>query len=1287
MINQFWNLCRACPSVNIDKTKTTTTTTAADVTMRWRTTGFWPRHDQPLHSEYRSTYRWHEYTPQNQNDVIRKPPTSQGGVGSGMQEGGDGEQRVRVSQSEERSRRFLQPSHRSRSEGPLGRDLDDDSFLVSEYKTQFAWVRRTTSARGPEAAPLLEVEKPPPQSTKNQVSVNGVAGGASGATGGSAATACDPQPATDQQLPRTPRKSKSMGRIHGGGAGPEVGEGAAGGPETVGNTQQQGGNQEGQHDQAPSRPDAAAPTQHWHRGHRRTPSDGVAWRHSKGLEADRIIGGETMLGSGEDEKLYKRAYKSEYRKKFRPFSQYQYVDGKFHKVKTDDNTGGSSESPNNWYKEVIELRRQAGQYRYRGWGVETATESLAEIYSKQAELWEQVSRRSSLQALSLASASPSRPISKAEKEIENSRRSSPIKHVSKTSRERPSTAPPKPKPAAVHSQKPSDKTDGKTSKESTPRHHYERTTGTTEEGLLITSPSRDKLEPFIPDDLSSRRSSRRTPPITSPMKDGPSRRRSYRASSAARPPLTKDCRSSVGGRSVSVGPENRSPKRTSRPPSTHAAAPATKPERRPRPTSLSTSARRKGTDALPHRPSSHDEGREPKKASKAKPHDPTASPKKGEDKSKVEKKHISEETDSKKDKEKEILPKDGPKDILKDSTPKDGPKEPVEAVRESSVRKSTPEPRFDPEKYEPVVKTPPEPTRVKSPDQVGKWVMVKSPDPVNWTVPLDTGKTFTVTQNIPEATRYLRIPRGESARGTPSSEYRHVLESRTRQTPEPTKLSQGSLAGTPVSSIASEAKSYSQEQPKPTTATTVDPKVDDKSVEKKIEPKTVETESQESKISEKKIPEGKPLDVEKLSSELDVKAPETKPTEVKSDTILPEAKEEPKVSDIKPLETKPLEAKVPETKPSESKVPETKPFESKVPETKPFESKVPETKPFESKVPETKPFESKVPETKPFESIVSETSLPETKSFESKVPETKPSEPLVPESKLSPTLSSKPFSTEFKAPETKKPEPSAELKKSEPAPEPKPFQPQSLLQQQQQGPPSPPARTQASPMDIVPPSGAVDPMTMSMFGSLNGMNGKSSGTPSPTKPEVPLPSTEPVKDVSTSESKPVSVRNVPGTNLRCLDDPSFMFDQPSAPTNNSPKSGAFKVLDAPEPQQPKSGGFRVLEAPEAPTDIKDLPDQSPTKPEAPVKPSPYRVLEAPIDPPSRPKGSPYRVLEAPDAPYYPQTQSVGAAHESKPPSLVSPSSGRTVTDALDKARTRFDSFWGGSKDKDPPSKV
>ncbi|TRY70993.1 hypothetical protein TCAL_02422 [Tigriopus californicus] len=42
---------------------------------------------------------------------------------------------------------------------------------------------------------------------------------------------------------------------------------------------------------------------------------------------------------------------------------------------------------------------------------------------------------------------------------------------------------------------------------------------------------------------------------------------------------------------------------------------------------------------------------------------------------------------------------------------------------------------------EPVVKSPPEPTRVKSPEG-----SVRSPDPINWTVPLDTGKTFSVTQ-------------------------------------------------------------------------------------------------------------------------------------------------------------------------------------------------------------------------------------------------------------------------------------------------------------------------------------------------------------------------------------------------------------------------------------------------------------------------------------------------------------------------------------------------------------
>ena len=52
---------------------------------------------------------------------------------------------------------------------------------------------------------------------------------------------------------------------------------------------------------------------------------------------------------------------------------------------------------------------------------------------------------------------------------------------------------------------------------------------------------------------------------------------------------------------------------------------------------------------------------------------------------------------------------------------------------------------------EPVVKSPPEPTRVKSPTEG----MVRSPDPINWTVPLDTGKTFSVTQSVRDGGIYL----------------------------------------------------------------------------------------------------------------------------------------------------------------------------------------------------------------------------------------------------------------------------------------------------------------------------------------------------------------------------------------------------------------------------------------------------------------------------------------------------------------------------------------------------
>lgn len=61
----------------------------------------------------------------------------------------------------------------------------------------------------------------------------------------------------------------------------------------------------------------------------------------------------------------------------------------------------------------------------RGWG----TEINPDLYKKQKDLWDQVSRRSSLSALSLASA-VHKPITKEEKEAANNKKSSPIKNVS-----------------------------------------------------------------------------------------------------------------------------------------------------------------------------------------------------------------------------------------------------------------------------------------------------------------------------------------------------------------------------------------------------------------------------------------------------------------------------------------------------------------------------------------------------------------------------------------------------------------------------------------------------------------------------------------------------------------------------------------------------------------------------------------------------------------------------------------------------------------------------------------
>ncbi|XP_045486644.1 uncharacterized protein LOC110993864 isoform X9 [Pieris rapae] len=97
----------------------------------------------------------------------------------------------------------------------------------------------------------------------------------------------------------------------------------------------------------------------------------------------------------------------------------------------------------------------------------------------------------------------------------------------------------------------------------------------------------------------------------------------------------------------------------------------------------------------------------------------------------------------------------------------------IQAHRSASVAKDH---FFD---DSPVVKSPPEPTRVKSPEQMN----MRSPDPVNWTVPLDTGKTFTVTQNVKSEIAPIHHQQMSPIRSLKKSESPTSLSKRVDKTP------------------------------------------------------------------------------------------------------------------------------------------------------------------------------------------------------------------------------------------------------------------------------------------------------------------------------------------------------------------------------------------------------------------------------------------------------------------------------------------------------------------------
>jgi len=502
---------------------------------------------------------------------------------SGAMEGGH--EGVRVPRPVARQNSSLQ--RRSHSEGPLTRC----PALQSEYRLQFApatagqhqslqGARRGAPDIGQAQEPKLNVSFPPPAPSsgwnRRQNSLR----------------------AREMSEAREPKKSVSMGQIQATGNAPA----SAAESKVVRRNQDINGNMD---------------------------------------SVDVPSGGQTPRSVSPATKI--KEHKSEYKNRFRPFSQYEYIgDGKFYNTSTsppneidnptakfplkqrNERTQHLSGEP--WYQEVIELRKQANDYKCRGWGTDLVPPHMSQIYNQQMNLHEQAARRESLSALALAISTP-RSMNKDEKEKENLRKSSsPMKPRSS----RPRTAPLK---------------------------GVKKMTSRSESARPSPTPAKD---------------SSKTDPAAKDAKEHKATGRSVSAGSPGRLPSAEH--SAQGGWKV------------------HLASDSSRPH----------SAKRQ-------RPNSEAKDR-------------VGEPKKGV--SRNSSKATSRDT----------------------SRPPSAIENHIDYFRE------------------PVVKSPPEPTRVKSPEQL----LMRSPDPINWTVPLDTGKTFQVTQSVRDS---------DSARNSPMSDHSSHFDS------------------------------------------------------------------------------------------------------------------------------------------------------------------------------------------------------------------------------------------------------------------------------------------------------------------------------------------------------------------------------------------------------------------------------------------------------------------------------------------------------------------------------
>ncbi|XP_076230405.1 uncharacterized protein LOC116430001 isoform X18 [Nomia melanderi] len=604
-----------------------------------------------LHSEYRSTYTWHEYTgPHQEHTVVRRapqpPPTSTTQASAKLQS-------AKSTEDENTEGPTLEPPLPRRKKCPElaykthefitaadggGIDVVDSNVVAdkvrevtaqsslppsqlskaisrisTEYRLQFAWPRR-------------------PQLTNGEIVAPGVtaAGVPAGTTG-------------------PPRKSLSMGALKQGIA-----------------------------------PTGPAPV------HKKRPGDVDHKRDGvQASELEPLVGGTGMdiidgvVPEGDEREEDMSDLKIAFRGK---------KSGRTVRIADDKAGPGKPQEKPFPTAEVIELRRLADEYKHRDWGCGLAAED-------EASLWKRVSSNHALNALSLA-----RSVTKEEKEKENTRKVAPVSTAM--------TMPPAGRPSSVQARpmhgilqddskavtdlsQDTERAIARARKDFLIRHHLDRTTGvgikgsnefSTGDGALLPSPTREKLEPVIPrrrEDTKEHREEVQPKTKSSPKNS----------------PRT--------GRSQSLGPsvtERRSPKRQP-----------------PRAPSVTKDAKEKEKEPKDKEKDQREKSGEPERH----PRPMTAEPQ-----------------------------------VNGDATAGDSSIASTPPSQTQPLSATAASPWID---DEPVVKSPPEPTRVKSPEQM----IMRSPEPVNWTVPLDTGKTFTVTQNVREEP--LTRPHSEAKSWAPSS--------------------------------------------------------------------------------------------------------------------------------------------------------------------------------------------------------------------------------------------------------------------------------------------------------------------------------------------------------------------------------------------------------------------------------------------------------------------------------------------------------------------------------------